>query len=148
MTWPPPTKAEVDAERAGKPIPKGLPPALVKEEKLKSRETQDRLAREKVWARDKAMSRASKRPLKKSGLDWNEIGEVDHVINRSTAPERVYDTSNMILLSRKENRLKKTACPRAPEFHMFEVVGPDDRALEQTFRWRDADGKIVKETKG
>lgn len=143
-----PTLAEIEAERAGQPFPKGLPPALAKEERRKSRETEEKLAREAVWARDHARSRATGQPLKRSGIDWNEIGEVDHVINRSTAPELVYDTANMLLLSRKENRLKKTACPRAPEHHMFEVSGPADRAKPQLFRWRDKDGKITRETRG
>lgn len=149
MSWPPPTMAEIAAENAGKPIPKGLPPALVKEEKRKSKDKMDEAFRSAVWARDKSKSRATGQLLVKGGtIDWTKLGEVDHVINRSTAPERVYDVSNGILLSRKENRLKKTAGPLAPEHHMFEVSGPDDRALPQKFVWRDKAGKVLKETIG
>ena len=79
-------------------------------------------------------------------MEWSQLGEVDHVINRSTAPEWVYDTSNGILLSKEENRLKKARCSKAPEHHYFEIDGPDDRALPQVFRWRNDEGKVIKQT--
>ena len=127
---------------------KGLPPALVKEAKAKSRERLGEEFRAAVWKRDGGKSRATGKKLSKSAIKWDERGEVDHVIDRSLAPERIYDVGNGILLSAKENRLKKTACPNAPEHRMFSVTGPDDRSKPQTFTWRDADGKIIKTRMG
>lgn len=132
------------ADRYAKP--KGLPPMLEKKARQKSKEEQGEAFRAAVWKRDKGCSRATGKKLVKSGTtDWAQLGEVDHVINRSIAPDRIYDVSNGILLSKEENRLKKIACPLAPEFHMFSVEGPDDRALPQTFTWRDKAGKIIRQ---
>jgi len=125
--------------------PKPAPRVLAKEAKDAKKKLNAETFRAAVWKRDQHKSRATGKPLVKSGTtDWNLLGEVDHVIDRSLAPERIYDVSNGILLSKKENRLKKTACPRAPEFRMFEVKGPDDRSKPQTFIWRDEDGKITR----
>ncbi len=123
---------------------KGLPPALVKEERKRSKEKQHEDFRAAIWARDKGICRATGVPLQKSGMDDNRIGEVDHVINRSTAPDRIYDVTNGILIAKRLNRLKKTACPEAPEHHMFEISGPDDRSKPQKFIWRGLDGRITK----
>lgn len=123
---------------------KGLPPVLMKEERKRSKEKLHEEFRAAIWKRDKGICRATGVPLQKSGMDDNRIGEVDHVINRSTAPERIYDTTNGILIAKRLNRLKKTACPEAPEHHMFEIVGPDDRGKPQRFNWRDIAGKITK----
>lgn len=126
----------------------GLPAPLAKKAKQKTKEDKDEAFRKEIWRLDKGRSRATGRKLEHSGLDWNVIGEVDHVINRSTAPDRIYDTSNGILLSKAENRLKKVRCPKAVEFFMFSVEGPDDRRKPQRFTWRDENGKITKETRG
>lgn len=142
------TAAEVDAMRRGKPIQKGLPPVLERKERQQAKKDKDEAFREAIWKLDKGCSRATGHPLKRSAIAWDDIGEVDHVINRSTAPELVYETSNGILLSKTENRLKKTACPLAPEFYMFSVEGPEDRRLPQTFTWRDKAGKVTRRTKG
>lgn len=107
-----------------------------------------RLFRAAVWARDKGRSRATGKPLVKQGLNWDEIWEVDHAIPRSLAPERIYDIGNGLLLSKRENRLRKVACPEAPEYRMFEYAGPDDRSKPQRFVWRDRTGKITRETRG
>lgn len=126
---------------------KGLPPVLEKKERKKAKQDKDDAFREDIWKLDKGRSRATGKKLVRSGtMEWDELGEVDHVINRSTAPDRVYDRSNGILLSKTENRLKKTACPLAPEFYMFSVEGPDDRRLPQIFTWRDKHGKVTKRT--
>lgn len=127
---------------------KGLPAVLVKEERKKSKEKQHAEFRAAVWARDKGICRATGVPLQKSGLDDNRVGEVDHVINRSTAPDRVYDITNGILIAKRLNRLKKAACPESPEFHLFEISGPDDRGKPQTFIWRDVAGKVTKRRVG
>jgi hypothetical protein len=137
------------ADRQAAPQPKGLPRMLAKEERQADRDAKADAFRKAIWKRDKGRSRATGQKLVKSGTtDWHELGEVDHVIDRSLAPERLYDLGNGILLSKRENRLKKTPCPRAPEFRMFEVEGPDNRGLPQIFRWRDKDGKVTKETVG
>lgn len=144
-----PTLAEVEALRRGKPLTKPEPRALSKPKADKAKADKGKAFRDEVWARDGGKSRATGKPLVRSGsINPDELGEVDHVINRSTAPERIYDTSNGILLSKRENRLKKAVCPRAPEHHLFEVDGPDNRALPQRFIWRDGDGKIIRKTEG
>jgi hypothetical protein len=128
---------------------KGLPPVLAKKERQQAKKDKDEAFRDAIWKLDAGCSRATKTPLVRGGtMDWNRLGEVDHVINRSTAPELIYDASNGILLSKTENRLKKTPCPGAPEFYMFSVAGPNNRRLEQTFTWRDKNGKVVRRTKG
>jgi hypothetical protein len=128
---------------------KGLPAMLEKKARERSKEALDEAFRNAVWKRDKGRSRATGRVVLHSGtMDWDQLGEVDHVINRSTEPERIYDVTNGILLSKTENRLKKIACPRAPECHYFEISGPDDRGEPQTFTWRDSDGHITKTTVG
>lgn len=125
-----------------------VPKQLAKEEKDKKKADKGKAFRDAVWARDKGRSRATGKKLERTAISWDVCGEVDHVIDRSLAPERVYDVSNGILLSKRENRLKKLACPRAPELRMFSVEGPDDRGKEQVFTWRDKDGHVVKTKKG
>jgi len=131
-------------ERYATPRHEIQPSAITKDERKKSKEAQGEAFRDAVWKRDKGRSRATGQKLSKSGTNWDEIGEVDHVINRSIAPDRVYDVTNGILLSKRENRLKKTPCPLAPEHHLFEVSGPDNRGEPQTFTWRDKAGTITK----
>ncbi len=138
-----PTLAEMNAERRAPQ--KGLPPPLVKKEKAKAKKLSDEQFRAAIWKLDKGRSRATGKPLVKSGTtDWAKLGEVDHSIPRSLAPERIYDTSNALLLSKEENRLRKVACPEAPEFQMFNYSGPDNRREDQTFVWRDKTGRITK----
>jgi hypothetical protein len=117
---------------------KGLPPVLEKKERKKSKEQQAEEFRAAVWKRDGGKSRATGKKLVKSGTtDWAHLGEVDHAIPRSIAPDRLYDVSNGLLLSKEENRLRKVACVETPEHRVFDYTGPDDRALPQTFTWRD-----------
>lgn len=130
-------------------LQKPIPHLLAKAEKQADKDALADAFRKAIWKRDGGRSRATGKLLAKSGtLSWDELGEVDHVIQRSLAPERIYDVGNGILLSKRENRLKKTPCPRAPECQMFEIEGPDDRGLPQIFRWRDKDGRVTKETVG
>lgn len=143
-----PTLAEIQATRRA-PQKAGLPTPLAKKAKAKSREEKAEAFRRAVWERDKGRSRATGKPLVKSGtMDWARLGEVDHAYPRSTSPDRIYDVSNGILLSKEENRLRKVACLHAPEFRMFSYDGPDDRGKEQRFIWRNEDGKIIKERRG
>lgn len=144
------TPEEVYRERLKKgALVKPVPRAIAKPKEDKKKADKGKAFRDEVWARDGGKSRATGRQLLRSGsINPDELGEVDHVINRSTAPERVYDTSNGILLSKRENRLKKTRCPKAPEHCMFEVTGPDNRSLPQTFTWRDERGKVLRWTNG
>lgn len=138
-----------DAQRTPRAEQKGIPAMLVKKEKQASKDAQADAFRAAVWQLDKYRSRATGRPLVRSGTtDWDKLGEVDHAIPRSLAPELLYDVSNGILLSKTENRLRKVACPRAPEFRMFSYTGPENRREPQHFVWRDADGRITKERMG
>ncbi len=122
---------------------------LEKKAKQKSKDDQAKQFRSEVWKRDEGKSRATGKPLVKSGTtDWSKLGEVDHSIPRSLAPERIYDTSNGLLLSKEENRLRKVRCTQAPEFARFDYSGSDNRALPQDFVWRDDTGKVTKRTVG
>lgn len=134
--------------RRGAP-PKGLPIALEKKARKQAKKDRDDSFRDDIWALDHGCSRATGKPLARGGTtDWERLGEVDHVINRSTAPDLVYERSNGILLSKMENRLKKTPCPLAPEFYMFSVDGPEDRRLPQKFTWRDKNGTVTRRSVG
>lgn len=141
------TKAEVEASRPRAQPKTGLPRPLDKKARQKSKDEQAKAFRDEVWARDQGRCRATGKPLVRSGsTDWEQLGEVDHSILRSLAPERIYDTSNGLLLTKALNRLRKVACAKAPEFKRFDYEGPDNRALPQTFTWRDEDGTITRQT--
>lgn len=143
------TAAEVDALRRGKPLVKPLPRQLVKEKRDQEKADKGKTFRDEVWARDQGRCRATKKQLVRVGsVKWDELGEVDHAYLRSLAPERIYDTSNGLLLTKRLNRLRKVACPKAPEYRMFSYDGPDNRALPQRFTWRDEDGKVTRKTVG
>jgi hypothetical protein len=128
---------------------KGVPGPIAKERKEKSKVDRAKAFRDEVWARDGGRCRATGVPLVRSGTtDDQKLGEVDHSYLRSLAPERIYDTSNGILLQKRLNRLRKARCIHAPEHHYFDYTGPENRALPQTFTWRDDDGKITKQRIG
>lgn len=145
-----PTVAEQQAKTFGKPIPKaGLPTPLAKKEREKAKKVSDDAFRAAIWKLDKHRCRATGKTLVKSvTLDWSELGEVDHSIPRSLAPELIYETSNALLLQKQLNRLRKVACLHAPEFRRFSYTGPEDRRKAQHFVWRNEDGKITRETWG
>lgn len=138
------TKAEVEALRVGKPISKGIPTPVAKVERKKLKAAKEADFRKGVWARDKSRSRASGKPLARSGSDFEKVGEVHHVIPRSLAPERVYDVANGLLLSKHEHHLAETICPNAPDKMLLTISGPDDRGQKQTFTWYDVQGKVTK----
>lgn len=126
-------------------MPKPAPRQLTKKVEDKQKADKGKAFRDEVWARDQGRCRATKQTLLRSGsVDWQQLGEVDHSIERSLAPERIYDTSNGLLLRKDLNRLRKVACTKAPEFRMFSYTGPDNRALPQKFIWRNAKGTIVR----
>lgn len=133
-----------DLQRTRRAQPKPVPHQVTKEKTAKAKQVTDKKFRDRIWALDGGKSRATGKSLSKSGMTWHEIGEVDHGIPRSLAPDRIYDVSNALLLSKWENRMRKVPCVRAPEFKYFDYTGPDDRRQPQTFVWRDDDGKIVK----
>lgn len=130
------------------PQPKPLPSALTKDEKKKSKAAQERAFRDAVWARDRNTSRASGAPLGHSGTDWERVGEVHHVLARSTNPEERLNPGNGILLSRKEHRLAETACPHDPAHCLLDIEGPVDRGERQTFIWRDVNGNELRRRVG
>lgn len=144
----PGTLAERSADRYATPKGQIVPRVIAKDAQRKAKKANGETFRKAVWDRDKGICRATRVPLSKSGPDPHRVGEVDHVLNRSTHPDRIYDVSNGILISRYLNHLKKRACPRAPEFFMFSITGPEDRGETQTFTWRDLDGKIAKTRQG
>ncbi len=144
MTLSIPTLQEVQGARAGRPIPKGLPTPVAKVEKKKAKAAQEKAFRLAVWKRDKSRSRASRKPLARSGSDYEKVGEVHHVVPRSLAPERLYDVSNGLLLNKHEHQLAETICPNDPAHRLLDIEGPDDRGLPQEFIWRDVHGKEFK----
>lgn len=124
------------------------PNVLTKEDRRKVKKANEATFRAGVWARDKSRSRASGKPLAKSGTDPHKVGEVHHVIPRSLAPERVYDVANGLLLSRFEHALAETACPGDPSRCLLDITGPDDRGLPQLFIYRDKDGTELRRRQG
>lgn len=124
--------------------PKGIPTVLAKADKKKSKEKAEKEFRTAVWVRDKSRSRATGKPLAKSGTDYDRVGEVHHVLKRSTHPESVFEPENGLLLSKTEHRLAETACPNAPDKMLLDITGPDDRGRPQKFVWRDIHGKALK----
>jgi hypothetical protein len=143
-----PTMAEVDAMRRGKPIAKPLPHVLAKDEKKKTKAQREKDFRAAVWERDKSRSRASDKPLARSGTDFEKVGEVHHVLKRSTHPEDRLNPANGILLSKREHHLAETACPNAPDKQLLDIAGPADLGQPQTFIWRDIHGKQTKRRVG
>jgi hypothetical protein len=142
------TLDEVAAARVGKPLPKPVPHQITKDTKAKQKKMNDEAFRDLIWKLDEGRSRATGKPLRKSGTtNWHELGEVDHAIQRSLAPELIYEPSNGVLLSKWENRMRKVSCIRAPEFHYFDYTGPENRREPQHFIWRNDDGTIIKETR-
>ena len=125
-----------------------VPAVVAREEKRKAKKANGDTFRAAVWARDQGKCRATGVPLTKGGTDPHTVGEVDHSVPRSLAPERIYDVNNGVLISKFLNRLRKVACPEAPEHRMFDYTGPDDRSLPQKFVWRDRTGKVTKERIG
>ena len=143
-----PTLAEMQAHRRAPQ--KGVPHQIVKEEKKAAKAQNEDTFRKAVWKRDEGKCRATGKPLAKSGTtDWDKLGEVDHSVPRSLAPERIFDVSNGLLLSKRLNRLRKAVCVEQPEYRVFDYTGPDDRSLPQHFTWRDPrTGKITKQRIG
>lgn len=137
------TLAQVQATQ--KAPSKGIPRQLAKEKADKTKADKGKAFRDAVWARDRHRCRATGKPLKRTGtVKADELGEVDHSYLRSLAPERIFDPSNGVLLQKRLNRLRKNSCIHAPEFKYFDYSGPENRALPQTFVWRDDNGKITK----
>jgi hypothetical protein len=144
MAWNLPTMAEVNARPHATPKHEMTPAPIRKEEKKKLKVQREKEFRSGVWDRDERRSRASGKPLSPSGSDAHKVGEVHHVIPRSLAPERIFDVANGLLLSKYEHALAETACPSDPSKRLLDIVGPDDRALPQTFIWRKPDGSEIR----
>jgi 5-methylcytosine-specific restriction endonuclease McrA len=139
-----PTYAQVNAKRRAEPKGSMTPNVVSKQDRRDAKKQNAETFRKAVWARDKGKCRATGVKLSHSGSDPHTVGEVDHAIPRSLAPERIYDTTNGILISKYLNRLRKAVCPEAPEHHLFSYTGPDDRGELQTFTWRNRDGSVQK----
>jgi len=139
-----PTLSGRAAERYATPKHAIVPTAIVKQAKKKLKSEQEAEFRAAVWRRDRNRSRASGKPLAKSGSDWDRVGEVHHVLARSTDPDKRLDPSNGILLSKSEHRLAETVCPNAPDHCLLDIVGPEDRSKPQLFLWRDVHGVETK----
>lgn len=121
-------------------VPKGLPTPLRKADAKATNAAQENAFREAVWTRDRGRSRASGHPLRRSGTDWRKVGEVHHVLPRSTHPDQRLDPANGVLLSKQEHGLAETLCPHDPAHCLLDIDGPADRAQLQVFIWRDLHG--------
>ncbi len=144
-----PSLAEIQATRRATPKHQIVPNVITKEARRQAKKQNADTFRKAVWARDKGICRATGVKLAKSGTtDPHTLGEVDHSIPRSLAPDRIYDVTNGLLISKFLNRLRKVVCAEAPEHLMFDYSGPDDRGLPQTFTWRDRTGRITKQRVG
>lgn len=139
-----PTLQELGAVRRAIPKHEIEPRIVTREKKKATKKLNGETFRAAIWLRDKAKCRATGVQLQKSGMDDKCVGEVDHSILRSLAPELVYEPSNGLLIQKYLNRLRKVVCPLAPEFKMFDYTGDANRALPQTFVWRDRTGKVTK----
>ena len=135
------------ADRPRMACPKPSPRVLAKPLEKKSKEAKHKAFRRAVWIRDHGKSRASGKPLAHSGVDYSAVGEVHHVLARSTHPDKVFEVAIGILLSKSEHQLAETRCPHAAHM-LLEIVGPPDMGLPQRFVWRDVMGKILKERIG
>ncbi len=126
---------------------KPIPHQLAKAEKKKTKAQAEKEFRAAVWERDKGRSRASRKPLGKSGTDYERVGEVHHMLKRSTAPEHRLDPGNGVLLSKAEHLMAETACPGDPQFCLLDICFPTvewDCAKPLTFIWREASGKELR----
>lgn len=139
-----PTLAARGRERYATPKHQITPAPLVKEAKKAAKKASEVEFRKGVWLRDEGRSRASRKPLARSGTDFHKVGQVHHVVPRSLAPERVYDITNGILLSAHEHALAEAICPNDPAHRLLDIEGPDDRGEKQTFIWRDVNGVELK----
>src|SRR5712692_5315558 len=91
-----PTVAEIAADRIGKPLTKPLPTPLRKAERKATKAAQERAFRQAVWDRDKRC-RATGAIVARSGSNWDKVGEIHHVLKRSTHPEERLNPANGIL---------------------------------------------------
>ena len=140
----PPTVAEMQAAWYGKPIPKGLPRPLAKKARQQTKAQRKQAFLAAVWARDQGRSRASGKPLSRSGTNYDTLGDVHHRLRRSTNPDRIYDVSNGILFSRAEHLLAETRCPNDGAHYLLEIHGPSDLGEPQTFEFRDVHGTVIR----
>ncbi len=136
--------AKVDLDRLKKPEPR----VIAKAEKKQTKDKAEAAFRLAVWERDRGQSRASGKPLGRSGTASDRIGEVHHVLARSTDPDKRLDVSNGILLSRAEHQLAETACAGDPSKCYLDINGPVDRGKPQVFIWRDSSGKELRRRQG
>lgn len=139
-----PDQHEVDAIRRRDGFQKPIPHPLAKIEKRKTKAAREKEFRAAVWDRDRSRSRASQKPLVRSGTNWERVGEVHHVIPRSLAPERVSDVANGLLLSKEEHALAETNCPADPSKCLLDILGSEDRSLPQTFIFYDVQGNELR----
>lgn len=130
---------------------KGKPAVIEREDKRKSKVKAEDVARARCWKRDRGICRATGVALVRSGTtDPNKLGECDHTILRSKDVTRKYDVSNLVLISKFLNRMRKVRCVNAGQFMRFDhepvTPGDEDCGHARRFIWRDDNGTITKET--
>ena len=110
-----PTVAQMDAERRGKPIPKGVTRITRKVEADKASEKNAAAFRRAVWARDKVCRCCGRKVIKTLAFVPNR-GEVHHLVRRSKAKALLTDRRNGILLCLEP-------CHRRVTTHDLVIVG-------------------------
>lgn len=132
-----------DERRIARAVPKGLPHVLAREQKKQAKADQEEAFKAAVWDRDKGISRASDKPLKRAHLNPAKCGHVHHRRKRSTAPAEKYDPKNGVLLSALEHELAETRCPANTRHFLLDIYGPADSGQVLTFVKRDAEGREI-----
>lgn len=122
---------------------KGQPAVLARRERRAKKQSAEDKARDQVWARDQAISRASGKPVLRGHVDERRRGEVAHIGARSTNPAKRYAVSNQVLLTAEEHRLSDPRTAGASGKRLLEIVGKDaDKML--TFIWYSLDGRELR----
>lgn len=134
---PLPTLAQMSARRRAEPKPSR---ALRHETTKRKKDRREQEVRDAVWFRDGGKSRATSKPLSRTAVDRDRKWDPHHLEKQSTHPEREFDVSNIVSLSRQEHDLAETVCPKNPKYFLLDILGMDaSRAL--TFIRRDAEGR-------
>lgn len=89
-----------------------------------------------IWLRDRGRDRCTGQRLERLTDDWNRLGDVAHILAKSTSPQLRYATSNACLLSRASHILSD-----GRGGYLLKIEGDADGEL--TFRRYARDGTLL-----
>jgi len=92
--------------------------------------------REAIWLRDRGIDRATGKPLKRQGDDWN-VGQVCHLKGRGAYPEFKYAIWNAFLMNAHFHRLSDARGGR-----LLKVIGDDANGVLE-FVMTDKTGRVL-----